>query len=230
MQIKFIGTGGAFDSEFGNSSAILTLNGENILIDCGHSVFPTLRRRNLIETIDAVLLTHLHDDHCGSLSTLIFYYNLISPKKKLRIYFPSDSCLKELECFLSHSHCKPEQTIEFVNLAENKNIIAIDTLGKHVEGMPTHAYAFMEGENIFVYSGDLGDCDFLFSKIESLGLKNPIVFHDIFFLDDIPGHTFYKNLVKYSDRIKIFGYHCDPRMAPADNSIPLVALHPEFLA
>ena len=71
MELKFLGTGGAFDWECGNSSALVSFKGETILIDCGCVVYQQLCRLNLIDKIDAILITHFHDDHVGSLSSIL---------------------------------------------------------------------------------------------------------------------------------------------------------------
>src|SRR4030095_1587723 len=67
MLLQFLGTGGAFNPEYGNSAALIRCNGKSILIDCGFTVFAKLKEFNLFNQIDYILITHLHNDHTGSL-------------------------------------------------------------------------------------------------------------------------------------------------------------------
>lgn len=74
MKLEILGTGSAFAKNAINCS-IIWWRGENegILLDCGFSVFPALRMKSYAEKISAVLLTHTHQDHCGSAVTLLEY-------------------------------------------------------------------------------------------------------------------------------------------------------------
>lgn len=79
--LKFIGS----DSGFGNSnnSAYIEIKNKFILIDCGFTVFNEIKNRfdfNSYETIE-VIVTHLHNDHAGSLSQFILYLWFVYNKK-----------------------------------------------------------------------------------------------------------------------------------------------------
>ena len=67
MEIKFLGTGGAFDWQYGTSAATVQTKEHLFLIDCGPSAFPQLMKHELIDKFDYLVLTHLHGDHVGSL-------------------------------------------------------------------------------------------------------------------------------------------------------------------
>ena len=89
---------------------------------------------------------------------------------------------------------------------------------------------FEDEDECAVISGDNGDAAALFKSVEALGIEKPTtVFHELTFQDDVRSHTYYKDLAPYQDQYQVFGYHCDPRDNPADNPIPLVANHPEYL-
>jgi ribonuclease BN (tRNA processing enzyme) len=49
MDLKFIGNGSAFNTEEGNNSAFY-INAQNqmLLIDCGETVFATLKQKNCL--------------------------------------------------------------------------------------------------------------------------------------------------------------------------------------
>lgn len=94
--LTFLGTGGAFNTERGNTSAYFELGTELFIIDVGEDVFPKLVKKNVFEgkTRVNIFITHLHSDHAGSLGTLIAYlyikvFNL--DRSKVCIYFPSEA-------------------------------------------------------------------------------------------------------------------------------------------
>lgn len=74
--LKFLGRGSAFNREEGNTSAYIKNKDNFFLIDCGELVYDEIEKRNLInEKIKnvSILITHLHGDHVGSLSSFIFW-------------------------------------------------------------------------------------------------------------------------------------------------------------
>ena len=86
--VEVLGTGSAFRPENTNTSFLL-LNGK-ILVDCGYNVFQKLMsdyKKQLDEELRYVFVTHGHDDHIGSLQTLI-YYNEFIRKSPLTVYLP----------------------------------------------------------------------------------------------------------------------------------------------
>lgn len=230
MEIKFSGTGGAFDVDYGNSSALVKVNGKKVLLDCGHAVFPILKKKGLIEDFDFILITHFHDDHVGSLSALILYRNMIAPEKKLSILYPDENFKEQLIRFLEFSIRNPLDYVNFQSLSSHEDISFIDTYGKHVPEMNTYAYYFEEGNKIMAYSGDLGDGNALFQYFQNYSSNKEITFfHEVTFEDNIPPHTYYKKLEKYKELGDIFGYHCDASKKPGDLKFPLVAETPELL-
>jgi metallo-beta-lactamase family protein len=73
MKIKFCGAA----QEVTGSQHLLSVNGKNFLLDCGfkqtNSDSDLIYNRNFLfepETIDAVLLSHAHLDHCGNIPNL----------------------------------------------------------------------------------------------------------------------------------------------------------------
>ena len=228
MEIKFVGTGGAFEHTLTNSSAIVRLSEVNFLIDCGHSVFPKLATLGLLESIDGVLITHLHDDHVGSLSTLILYHQIILDKGRLKVYTGSERGREELRQFLSHSLGDVSKRADLRLATEITGVTPIDTFGRHVPGMQTFGYCFTDGKASIAYSGDNGDADFFLSEISNLALPQLRVFHEMCYFEGLRAHPHFSALVPWQDRFSIFGYHCDHRLAPVTNKIPLVGNFPEL--
>jgi len=229
MQIHFLGTGGAFDPEYGNSAALVECNRKTFLIDCGFTTYASLKKFDLFNKIDFVLLTHLHNDHSGSLVNALLHYNLISnPGKKLKVVYPSKKFRKQIWQSLSFALIDTDDYVEWIPIEEVEEVNAIDTFGLHVEDYQTWGYYFREGNEVLVYSGDVGDGDFIFKKLKKKKITNATVFHEIAF-DKVPGHTHYRILMNHLSEHHIYGYHCDPRKNRSDNSVPLVADHPQFL-
>jgi ribonuclease BN (tRNA processing enzyme) len=228
MEIRFVGTGGAFESSLTNSSAIVSFRGKNILIDCGHSVFPKLNTLNLLSTIDAVLITHLHDDHVGSLSSFILYHSIILQKGKLKIFLGNEAFGDELKAFLQHSLRNVDAYVDFELASEQDGIHVIDTFGRHVPGMQTFGYCFSDGQRSIAYSGDNGDANYFFEALEKLHLPSLMVFHEMCYFEGLRAHPHFTDLEPWLKKYEIYGYHCDHRLAPTENRIPLVGDFPEL--
>lgn len=223
LAIKFIGTGGAFDTAYGNAAAIVELNGMRILVDCGHTVFPRLVQLGLADTIDALLITHLHDDHVGSLSTFILYHDIVLQKGRIKLFVPNEKMQELLTGMLSYSLGVVDARVDFRPMAALDGVGYIDTFGRHVPGMQTFAYYFTDGKRTIVYSGDNGDADYLYEEITARNLPSVTVYHEVFFHFRMQAHAYYQDLMRLAGQYVTYGYHCDPRVAPADNTLPLVA-------
>ncbi|MCZ2357564.1 MAG: MBL fold metallo-hydrolase [Bacteroidia bacterium] len=230
MKIQFIGTGGAFDIEQGNSSALLNVHEKTILIDCGYAVYPKLRQLNLVETIDAVLITHLHDDHVGSLTTLIFHLYFLAGRKTT-VLFPDPKMYLILNDFLKNALIDPKIFVEFEELSTISGAKYWDTFGEHLPKMQTYGYYFQERDTAIAYSGDIGTT----TIVESLSKptfeipKNLTVFHDTSFFAHASAHTYYKHLEPFLTHLSIIGYHHNPAFIPSDCLLPLIHQFPEYL-
>jgi hypothetical protein len=82
--IQVLGTGSGINSELKSTSFLLWNADESdaVLFECGFSVFPELRKLELLGRFDfaklnSVFLSHLHPDHSGSLGTLILKRGLM---------------------------------------------------------------------------------------------------------------------------------------------------------
>jgi L-ascorbate metabolism protein UlaG (beta-lactamase superfamily) len=228
LPIRFVGTGGAFETAYGNSAAIVDHRGTRLLIDCGHAIYPRLVERQLAALIDGVLITHLHDDHVGSLSSLIFYHQYVLQKGRLKLYVPSLGFQGLITGLLSYSLQDVASRVDFRPMEELPGVGFIDTHGKHVPGMQTYGYYFEQPAFTIVYSGDNGDPDFLYDQIAARQLPAPIVFHEVFFHFKMASHAYYQDLMRLAKTYPTYGYHCDPDHAPPDNTLPLVVQFPEL--
>lgn len=231
MDIQFIGTGGAFDWRYGNSAAIAGLNSDTpLLIDCGHSIMPRLLELELLPRIKGVFITHLHDDHAGSLSSLLYALHFIN-NTPTPVYAGHAAFRDELIAYLKFPMGDPSRFADFRLIEELPGFSAIDTTGRHFPGMSTHALLH-EGaspEDTWLFSGDIADPNFLFETLTQRGLRGITVFHDITFQVAAKPHAYYEAVQRHLDAFPIFGYHHDASQKPADCRIPLVAETPTLL-
>jgi ribonuclease BN (tRNA processing enzyme) len=87
MELQFLGRGGGLLPEEGNTSAYFIEDGALFLIDCGELIFSKIKQTGLLEKaqIEEIFcfITHLHSDHVGSLSNLIYYCTFGQKDKKI---------------------------------------------------------------------------------------------------------------------------------------------------
>ncbi|GGK64350.1 MBL fold metallo-hydrolase [Rufibacter glacialis] len=230
MKFRFLGTGGAFDIAYGNSAALVEFKGQTLLLDCGFTVYPTLRQFQLTRGITYILLTHLHNDHTGSLANVLLHCHYFNPNCRPSILYPDDDFRDELYEFLRLQLQKPETYVDFVPLSEVPGITALDTYGLHAEKLQTYAYIFEEPDgDRFVFSGDIGKPEPLFAFLRGMPPKATTVFHDLTFSQENTAHTYYKKLIPLAQDYVLYGYHCDPTQNPEDNPLPLVYHQPELM-
>jgi len=222
MKFQFIGTGGAFDGHLVNSSAVVQLHGRNLLIDCGHSVYPALLKGGWVDRLDAVLVTHLHDDHVGSLSTLLYHRALVT-QKPLTIYTQTPDFQQLLRSFLSFAMGQPERFVHFRPLTDLVGAGAIDTFGRHVPQMPTFGFVFQQDGQAIGYSGDLADPDFFFQQLDAQGLRHIRVYHDLSFFPGNGAHAYWGDLARHAGQYDIVGYHHNHLLNPPENPIVLAS-------
>ncbi len=73
-QLKFLGTGEAFDHDLPNTSILCCL-GPIFLVDCGHTIPPLLwQALPDPDKLDAVYLTHRHGDHAFGLPSVLYRF------------------------------------------------------------------------------------------------------------------------------------------------------------
>lgn len=87
MKLIFLGTGAAFSMKNYQSNLLIEENGKYLLVDAGGDIRFSLRDVNLSsKNIDAVYLTHLHNDHIGGMEYMAFTTFFDTSREKLKLY------------------------------------------------------------------------------------------------------------------------------------------------
>ncbi|BCN30778.1 MBL fold metallo-hydrolase [Anaeromicropila herbilytica] len=159
--LKFIGSGSAFHTARGNTSAFVKTNNSLLLIDSGGTVFHRLQELNLFDGLEHlyIVITHTHPDHVGSLGEVIFYsYYILNHRPT--IFFPRKELL---EVFLTSIGVTPDMyhlnsndriSINDKNIGDFR-IIFIPV--SHVDTIPAYGFTIELGGQVFYYSGDSND-------------------------------------------------------------------------
>ena len=155
----FLGSGAAFYPEAGNTSAYFLADKHLYLIDCGETVFSELMKRGIFQDISAVtaVISHLHSDHCGSLSSLIIYchyalgipFYLCVPDhgeycSQLKILLKLMGCTESLYSFITESELScfgPYQALHYIPT-------------EHVPCLLCHSFVLDSPEGSLFYSAD----------------------------------------------------------------------------
>ena len=142
--LNFLGSDAGFGKE--NNSAYIEIENKLILIDCGFTVFEkAIEKFNLKKYDDIeIIITHLHNDHAGSLSQIILYsYSICN--KKVRVI----SGCEHIEDYLSFCGT-PKDAYEL--LTGTENIIMIET--EHTPYLDAFGFQMMINGNNIIYTGD----------------------------------------------------------------------------
>lgn len=190
--LKFIGTGSASNSEMGNTSAYILENGTLLLIDCGSTVFSRIKEINLLDEVKKVyvIITHTHNDHIGSLATLIeylYYFKNIVTNIVLTNSENSEIQENTLHSYLTLSGVA-EDFYEFVygDMMEDvfENLVKIEMPEiKHSKMLTSHAVEIYFKDFIIYYTGDHKDMSYA-KKVAKKLKENDFVYTDCTLIDN----------------------------------------------
>ena len=212
MELKFLGRGSAFNVKEGNTSAYYKKDNILLLIDCGTTVFKSILDKHLLDDVKEVnvLITHLHDDHVGSLSSLIMYCYYCEGIKA-NVFYPNKKAIHTYLSLTGAIEGKLWEEIDLDRLYNDMliNIVPIET--EHCCELESYGYR-LEGignKNIY-YSGDTCKSDI---NSNLLNFLYDEVYHDTCLADyDGNVHTSLRKLcesIPKEFRHKIYCMHLD---------------------
>lgn len=144
---------------------LLETDGAYYVFDCGGNIETKMMDLGMpTEKIRAVFISHMHEDHVGSLSAVVKRFShYIKVERSVRIFMPEAAGIDAFKAWMSALHTsKNLHRIEY-NLVEEGDIyrdeyIAVRAIRtRHVLGGKYPSYAFLieaEGKTL-LYTGDL---------------------------------------------------------------------------
>jgi ribonuclease Z len=177
VNIKFLGTGSGLTSlERYHSSFLITSSNYKFLVDCGDGISKALLNQNVnFDTINSIIISHLHADHFAGLPSLLTQMKLNNREEKLSVYIHKSD--KEfLTQFIQHSYLFFDRLLfelEIIPFSEEENIFLTNKfsflskrnshLDKYREnktsvalGYTSLSFLFLDHENSVIYTGDVG--------------------------------------------------------------------------
>lgn len=175
MRLTIVGSGDAFGSggRFNTCFHLATL-GKNVLIDCGASTHVALRVRNIDpNTIDAIVLSHLHGDHFGGIPFVLIDAQFLARRETpLTIAGPPgtreriDAALEAFFPASSKSNWRFPLTVFDFPVGVPTDVLGLQVTSTeviHFSGAPSTGLRVSDGKTLFAYSGDTEWTDALLS-------------------------------------------------------------------
>lgn len=90
LEVTVVGAGSAFSKKYHKTSFVVTFqNGYTLLVDCGPDVPAGLQELKIpLDTIDGLLVTHLHGDHINGIEELAFMNRYVF-NRKMDLWIPA---------------------------------------------------------------------------------------------------------------------------------------------
>jgi len=209
LRVTFIGSGSAF-ADGGRSHACIHVSapGVSLLLDCGGSSLPAIRREVDAEAIDAIAISHLHGDHFGGIPYLVIEQHFAGRTAPLLIGGPRalGERLRALESALYPDFFHKTKIgfpISEIALGAHESefggalVSALPV--KHVAESDPHGLRVRVGEKLIAYSGDATWSDDLARVANGADL---FICDATFFDRDDPSHISYRTLMSHRDQLE----------------------------
>ena len=168
--LKFIGTGSAFNTELGNTSAYIKQDQTLFILDCGETAFTRMKQLNIFEDVKNVYIaiTHMHSDHIGSLGGLIAYLNIFCDIQPTIVITSEDSAEKQeddLRNYLTYVGIDEEDyDFSYDDMLEDvlpglKKVLMVEI--KHCDNLTSYAIELYFDNKTIFYVGDNYDKEYL---------------------------------------------------------------------
>ncbi len=175
MELTVLGCSGSGPGPDSPSSGYLVwAGGRTLVLDLGNGTMGALQRRLDPFALDALLLSHLHPDHCADVASLVVYrryhprppYDVTEHRLPLHAPAPASERLaaQYAACAVERAETDLSDVLDFQVVADHASAeVAGCTVTSRRVDHPCESYALRlehDGRSL-VYSGDTGPCDAL---------------------------------------------------------------------
>lgn len=165
MKVRFLGSGDAFGSGGRFQTCIHLQAGDaRLLVDCGASSLVAMRRFGVDpQSVDTVVLSHLHGDHFGGVPFLVLDGQFKRRTEPLTIAGPPGVAARVTAAmevlFPGSSAVERKFAVRFVELRDRTPLpLGVFTVTPfevvHTSGAPPYALRVAAGGKVVAYSGD----------------------------------------------------------------------------
>jgi len=143
------------------SSLFFEFSGKNFIIDTGEPVVAQMIRYQLpFSHIEAIFITHAHEDHLGGLPDLLKYFLKYPQNPMPCVYLPEAAVIDPLRNWMKALHIGKLDQLRFavINPEETLHIGDIEVSfvpTEHMTNAPSNAVVFDNGKKRILFSGDL---------------------------------------------------------------------------
>lgn len=207
-RVRFIGSGDSFGNGGRFQTCILVdADGYRFLIDCGATSLVALKRAGVDPgSLDAVLLTHFHGDHCGGVPYLILDGQFAKRQRALVVAGPRgvrERMTAIFEAALPTSSRTDQRFgVTYVDLGERATAIGpLQVVALPVAHLPEtapHGLRVAVGGHVVAYTGDTDWCEALPRLAEGADL---FIAEAYSFEKRIPQHLSHAALVAHRDEL-----------------------------
>jgi ribonuclease BN (tRNA processing enzyme) len=207
-RVRFIGSGDSFGNGGRFQTCILVdTDGYRFLIDCGATSLVALKKAGVDPgSIDAVLLTHFHGDHCGGVPYLILDGQFTKRERPLVVAGPPgvrERITAVFEAALpTSSRTEQRYGLSFVELGERATRIgpleAVALAVAHLPETAPHGLRVRAGAHVVAYTGDTDWCD----ALPRLADGADVFIAEVYSFDKrIPQHLSHATLLAHRDEL-----------------------------
>jgi len=166
MRLTVVGSGDAFGSGGRYQTCFrIEAGGKTYLIDCGASTAIALKAHGIDpNTIDAVILTHLHGDHFGGIPFLMLDAQYMSRRERPLLFAGPPGTIERIPALMEASFPKSSATkwrfpmsVMEIPVGAPTDVLGLNVVSAeviHFAGAPSTAVRVSDGKKTLAYSGD----------------------------------------------------------------------------
>lgn len=163
MNLTILGCAGTFPGPSSGCSAYLVEHdGFRMMIDCGYGAIGALQRHGELLDLDAIVISHLHADHCIDLVGYAYArcYHPTQHPPALPVYGPPGTSDRIASAIDSHRPDWLDRVYDWRELAAGETSVGPFSITARLMAHPIECYGLRvsAGGRTLAYSADTGPC------------------------------------------------------------------------